>query len=282
MIKIKPIKTKKRNRRHREPLATRASRSAKKWGKILAFTLPLPAIAFGAWWAYGKVTTSEYLAVKDITVIGAERVAPEEVVAASGIVQGQNLFSFSKDEVTARLKANPWLESVEIDREVPGSIEITVRERAAIALVKLDVLYVMDSKGVIFKKYSAEEGLDLPVVTGLSKESLSSATENLEERLMELISVLTNRSGFNITNVSEINIDADHGLSLFTLDEGVRLEVGMGSFEEKLASFEKILGTRGGVLKGIEAFDLNNYREVIVRFTTDVVKEGGTGDGEKG
>ena len=148
--------------------------------------------------------------------------------------------------------------------------------------MKLDALYVMDTSGVIFKKYSAEEGLDLPVVTGLSKESLASGGENLEERLMELISVLTNRSGFNITNVSEINIDADHGLSLFTLDEGVRLDVGMGSFEEKLASFEKILGTRGGVLKGIEAFDLNNYREVIVRFTTDVVKEGGTGDGKKG
>jgi len=182
----------------------------------------------------------------------------------------------------ARLKANPWLEAVDINRELPGTIEITVRERDAIALVKLDALYVMDSNGVIFKKYAAEEGLDLPVVTGLSKESLASGTENLEARLMELISVLTNRSGFNITNVSEIKIDADYGLSLFTLDEGVRLDMGMGSFEEKLASFEKILGTRDGVLKGIEAFDLNNHREVIVRFTTDVVKEGGKGDGKKG
>ncbi|CAG1066365.1 Cell division protein DivIB [uncultured bacterium] len=281
-MKMKPFKTKKRNRRHREPLGPRAVRGAKKIGKVLAFTIPLPALAFGAWWAYGQVTTSKYLVVTDVTVAGAQRVAPEELVAASGIVQGQNIFSFSKDEVLARLKANPWLESIEINRELPGSIEITVKERDAIALVKLDSLYVMDSNGVIFKRYSAEEGLDLPVVTGLTKESLASATENLEERLMELISVLTNRSGFNITNVSEIKIDADHGLSLFTLDEGVRLDVGMGSFEEKLVSFEKILGTRDGVLKGIEAFDLNNHREVIVRFTTDVVKEGGEGDGKKG
>ncbi|OGP14151.1 MAG: hypothetical protein A2052_05875 [Deltaproteobacteria bacterium GWA2_54_12] len=282
MMKIKPIKTKKRNRRHREPLSARASRSAKKWGKVLAFVLPIPAFVYGAWWAYGQVTTSPYLNITDITVAGAQRVASEEVLAASGIVQGQNIFSFSKDEVTSRLKANPWLESVEINRELPGTIEITVKERDAIALVKLDSLYVMDSNGVIFKKFTAEEGLDLPVVTGLSKESLAAGTENIETRLMELISVLTNRSGFNITNVSEIKIDADHGLSLFTLDEGVRLDVGMGSFEEKLASFEKILGTRDGVLKGIEAFDLNNHREVIVRFTTDVVKEGGEGDGKKG
>lgn len=282
MMKIKPIKTKKRNRRHREPLSARASRSAKKWGKVLAFALPIPVLAYGVWWTYGQVTTSPYLAITDITVAGAQRVASEEVLAASGIVQGQNIFSFSKDEVLSRLKANPWLESVEINRDLPGTIEITVKERDAIALVKLDSLYVMDSNGVIFKKYTAEEGLDLPVVTGLTKESLAAGTENIETRLMELISVLTNRSGFNITNVSEIKIDADHGLSLFTLDEGVRLDVGMGSFEEKLASFEKILGTRDGVLKGIEAFDLNNHREVIVRFTTDVVKEGGEGDGKKG
>jgi len=281
-MKMKPIKTRKRNRRHREPLATRASRSAKKWGMVLAFALPVPALVYGAWWAYGQVTTSPYLVIEDITVAGAQRVAAEEVLAASGIVQGRNIFYFSKDEVLARLKANPWLEAVDINRELPGTIEITVRERDAIALVKLDALYVMDSNGVIFKKYAAEEGLDLPVVTGLSKESLASGTENLEARLMELISVLTNRSGFNITNVSEIKIDADYGLSLFTLDEGVRLDMGMGSFEEKLASFEKILGTRDGVLKGIEAFDLNNHREVIVRFTTDVVKEGGKGDGKKG
>ena len=281
-MKMKPIKTRKRNRRHREPLATRASRSAKKWGMVLAFALPVPALVYGAWWAYGQVTTSPYLVIEDITVAGAQRVAAEEVLAASGIVQGRNIFYFSKDEVLARLKANPWLESVEINRELPGTIEITVKERDAIALVKLDSLYVMDSNGVIFKKFTAEEGLDLPVVTGLSKESLAAGTENIETRLMELISVLTNRSGFNITNVSEIKIDADYGLSLFTLDEGVRLDVGMGSFEEKLASFEKILGTRDGVLKGIEAFDLNNHREVIVRFTTDVVKEGGEGDGKKG
>lgn len=281
-MKIKPIKIKKSNRRHRDPLATRAARSAKRWTRVLAFALPVPALAFGAWWAYGQMKATEYFALKDITVVGASRAVPEELVAASGLVQGQNLFTFSKDEVASRLKANPWLESVEIDRDLPGSIEITVRERNPIAIVKLDALYVMDSKGVVFKRYSGEEGLDLPVVTGLSKESLASDGENLETRLMELISVLTNRSGFNITNVSEIKIDADHGLSLFTLDEGVRLDVGMGSFEEKLASFEKILSTRGGVLKGIEAFDLNNHREVIVKFSTDVVKEGGAGNGKKG
>src|SRR4030065_1874546 len=109
-MKMKPIKTRKRNRRHREPLATRASRSAKKWGKVLAFALPVPALVYGAWWAHGQVTTSPYLVIEDITVAGAQRVAAEEGLAASGIVQGRNIFYFSKDEVLARVKAHPRLE----------------------------------------------------------------------------------------------------------------------------------------------------------------------------
>lgn len=280
--KIKPARSRKTNRRHKEPLKARASRTAAMVGKALAIALPLPVLAYGAWWAWSEATASPYLAVTEVTVAGAQRVAKEEIISASGITPGQNMFSFSKDEVASLLRANPWVERVDINRELPGTVEITVKEREATALVSLETLYVMDSGGVIFKRYSAEDGLDLPIVTGLTRDALASGGAAIEASLMELISVLTKRSGFNITGVSEISVDADHGISIYTLEDGVRLDLGTGSFEEKLASFEKIRDTRGGVLKGIEAFDLNNHREVVVRFTTGVVKEGGEGNGKKG
>lgn len=277
------IKPKKRNRRLSEPFSVRAGRVARGVGKVLAIALTVPAIGYLSWWAYGKVTASEYLSIKGIAVSGIERVAKEEIVELSGIKEGQNIFTFSEDAVIAGVKSNPWVESVEVDRNFPDTVEIIVKERSPVVLVKMDSLYLMDSHGVIFKKYSAEEdSLDLPVVTGLSSQNLGQKERDLEARLLELISVLTNRRGFNITKVSEISIDPNHGLSLFTLEEGVRLDVGTGEFEEKLASFEKILDTRDGVLRGIEAFDLTNHREVIVRFTTDIVKRGGEADGQKG
>lgn len=277
------IKPRKRNRRHREPFRVRAGRVFKGVGKVLAIVLPLPAIGYCGWWVYGQATASEYLSIKGIAVSGVERVAREDVVELSGIKEGQNILSFSEDAVIANLKANPWIESAEVGRNFPDTVEIIVRERAPVVLVKLEALYLMDSQGVIFKRYSAEEdSLDLPVVTGLSPQNLGNRERDLEARLLELISVLTNRRGFNITRVSEISIDPNHGLSLFTLEEGVRLDVGTGEFEEKLASFEKILETRDGVLRGIEAFDLTNHREVIVKFTTDIVKRGGEADGQKG
>ena len=277
------VKPKKRNRRFKEPLRVRAGRLFKGVGKVLAIVLPLPAIGYGGWWVYGQATGSEYLSIKGIAVSGVERVAREDIVDLSGIKEGQNILAFSEDAVIANLKSNPWIESAEVDRNFPDTVEIIVKERAPVVLVKLEALYLMDSQGVIFKRYSAEEdSLDLPVVTGLSQQNLGPKERDLEARLLELISVLTNRRGFNITRVSEISIDPNHGLSLFTLEEGVRLDVGTGGFEEKLVSFEKILDTRDGVLRGIEAFDLNNHREVIVRFTTDIVKRGGEADGQKG
>lgn len=283
-MKIKTINgAKRKNRKFREPFWVRAKRFIVKSSKVLAVVFAFPAVAFGGWWSYNELKTTPYLAIKKINVAGVQKITKEEMMELSGLKEGQNLLSFDADEVALKLKANPWVDTVEVKRGVPDTVDIIVRERQPIALVKLDSLYVMDSHGVVFKRFSAEEdGLDLPVVTGLTIEGMKEDVKGLEGRLLELITTLTNRNGFDITEVSEINIDPVYGLSIFTLEEGVRLDVGMDRFEEKLASFDKILKTRDGVLKGIEAFDLNNHREVIVRFTTDVVKEGGEADGQKG
>ncbi|WKZ33241.1 MAG: FtsQ-type POTRA domain-containing protein [Thermodesulfobacteriota bacterium] len=274
---------KKKNRRLKEPFSLRAARAARSTARVLAFALPLPILAFGSWWAHGKLTTASYLNITGISVVGAERVGEEDVIGLSGLKEGQNLFSFSKDQVVSSLKANAWIESASIDRKLPDKVVIEITERRPAVFVKTDALYLMDARGIIFKRYSAEdEGLDLPVVTGFIPGRFGEREEEMEGRLLELISLLNSRSGFNIAGVSEISVDPAHGLSIFTLDEGVRLDVGLDGFEEKLLSFERILGTRDGVLRGIEAFDLKNHREVVVRFATDVVKRGGEANGEKG
>lgn len=271
------------NRRLREPLKVRAGRSAKKAVKIFVAAALLPAVAFGSWWLYKEVTTTEHLFVRDIKVEGIQKVSKEMVVELSGIQIGQNILSFDKDEAAESIRLNPWVETVEIDRSLPDVVTIEIKERLPIALVKLDELYVMDSSGVVFKKFSQEDNLDLPVVTGLTKDSLTGEdSKGVQENLLRLISILSGRAGFNITQVSEINVDPAMGLSIYTLEDGVRLDVGLEDFEDKLASFEKVLRHRGGSLNGIEAMDLNDNREVVVRFTTNVVKEGGEAHGQKG
>jgi len=276
-------KKKKRNRRRQsEPLASRARKGTLKALKVALALAVLPALAYGSILFYRVLVTTEYLAITSVAVTGAVRVAPDEAVGLSGITEGQNILSFNATEAAEGLKANPWVLSAEVKRRLPGSVEIALTEREPAALVLLDKdLYVMDSSGTVFKKYTAADRLDLPVVTGLTREALKDGGAEAAN-LMQLMTVLRNREGLvNLAKVSEINVDPVFGLSIYTLDEGVRLSVGSGSFSDKLASFDKVVASRGGVLGGIEAMDLNNSRSVVVRFTDKAFKEGGV-NGQKG
>lgn len=275
-------KKKKRNRRkQKEPFSARVRGRALRVLKAAAVLAVLPALAYGAVRFYRVLVTTEYLAVTSVAVTGAVRVAPEEAVELSGITEGQNMLSFSAGDVVEALKTNPWVKKASLKRMLPGSVEIVITERVPAALVHLDgALYVMDASGTVFKKYAAADGLDLPVVTGLTKDALKEGGAEAAG-LMELMAALKAREGFNLSNVSEINVDPVFGLSIYTLDEGVRLAVGSGSFAGKLASFDKVVAQRGGALGGIEEMDLNNSRAVVVRFTTKAFKEGGA-NGQKG
>ena len=279
---MKPVKSKKRNRRWREPFRVRAKRTGLKTVKAVALIGALPALAFAAWKGYNTLITTQYLSVIAVNVNGSERIPKEEIAALSGIKEGQNILSFETGQAEASIKTNPWIEDAKVERSYPDVIDIEVRERSPVALVKLDVLYVMDSSGVVFKKYAPDDDLDLPIVTGLTMAGLMDSTKVPDEGLMDLIGVLSARAGFNIAKVSEISVDPVFGFSIYTLEEGVRLDVGRDSFEEKLSAFERVLGTRNGGLRGIEAFDLYNPRAVTVRFNTNVVQEGGGTDGQKG
>lgn len=285
------IKPKKRNRRLKEPLRARLKRSFLRITKVALATLAIPAVSFCGWWAYRQAVTTPYLAIHHIEVKGSRRVPKEEVLRLSGIRQGQNILSFSAKDAAGAIRENPWVENALIDRNLPDSVTIEVRERYPVAIVKLDSLYVMDINGVVFKRLSRGDSLDLPVITGLTKEGIGTDRKGLQGGVIELIRTLTERKGFDITRVSEINVDPVFGLSVYTLEGGVRLTFGTGgtggiggagSFEQQLRAFERVLKSRNGVLDGVEAMDLTTPGSVIVRFNTNIVREGGEAHGKKG
>jgi hypothetical protein len=133
----------------------------------------------------------------------------------------------------------------------------------------------MDSGGLLFKRYSVVDGLDLPVVTGLDADEIDSGLFVDDSVLMGLLNRLDGRNGFNTEDVSEIHVDTEYGYTLYTVDEGVMLELGTGDFESKLGRFERIVRARGGTLTGVAAIDLTRESDVVIKYIGNVVKEGG-------
>ncbi|MBI5235342.1 MAG: FtsQ-type POTRA domain-containing protein [Deltaproteobacteria bacterium] len=257
------------NKRLSEPLSKRTRRFFSGAVKTAAIAVVIGAAVYGAWWIRAIATASPYLAISSIKVSGVERITRGEVLSASGIRTGDNMFGFSASEAEARIKDNPWVNEAVVRRTSLGAVSIEISERRPVALIRLDDLYVMDASGTAFKRYSGSDALDLPVITGLERAELKEDATGLSAWVVALLSALSQRRGFSIADVSEIHADKVFGLSVYT-DDGVRLDLGVGRFEEKLSAYEKILKSRGS-LRGIEAIDLNNTRGVVVKFADMVV-----------
>ncbi|MBI5885361.1 MAG: FtsQ-type POTRA domain-containing protein [Deltaproteobacteria bacterium] len=276
---VKPRTIRRVNRRVRPPFLSRARAFMGRRGRMILVAAGVSAAGIGGYMGYCELMTSPYLAVTGITVDGAKRLSEDEIIAESGIEEGCNLFSFSAGDAAEAVKRLAWVVQAQVRRTGLDTVRIEIKEREPVALVRFerpgapDRLRIMDSAGVVFAEYSHEDALDLPVVTGVIEgwEGRDDGGEWSAPAVMRLIAFLKQRKGFNINDVSEIHADGVFGLTVYTLNDGVRLNVGTGGFEEKFAAFDRIVASRGGTLSGIEAMDLINPGEVVVKFTTNMV-----------
>jgi cell division protein FtsQ len=267
------FKKRNKNRLAREPLTwrvkqilVRAARAAGVFATIL-FLLYVGSIV------YEELLTSPYLEIKTIEVEGTVRVTKQKLIELSGIERGQNILSVGLNEAQDMVKNHPFVKEAEIKRRLPETVNMVITEREPAALVMVDELYVMDKNGELFKRYSVEDGLDLPVITGMGKritegegEFQSAIEPGFRTKLLTLIGVLTEGEKFRLEDISEIRVDPTYGFSLYTLDEGVRVEMGKEGFTGKVLKLNKVLQARGGRLTGIESIDLTSERGVVVRF----------------
>ncbi len=268
------VKKKKRsNRRRREPFVKRAARRVAVAAKVVVAMVLVVFIGYGSWWLYGKAITTEELAVRHLAVTGALRTQPREIIRLSGIREGQNIYSFSAGEVERMIEENPWVLSAAVKRRLPGTVKIVIKERRPVAIVQMRDLFVMDSEGTVFKKLDSGERLDLPLVTGLSKEMVENEGA-LMSSFMRLFTLLEERKGFNLDNVSEIHCDATYGFTLHTLGSGLKVELGSSRFEAGLRLFDRVRSMKKETLRGAVAVDVRRAGEALVKYDHDVAKRG--------
>lgn len=266
-------KKKKGNRRRREPFVRRAAHRLFVAAKAVAALGLVAFIGYGTWWLYEKAITTPELAVTRLSVKGALRTQPRELIRLARITEGQNIFSFSSSEAERLIGENPWVLSAAVKRRLPGTVKIVVQERRPMAIVQMEGLFVMDSNGTIFKRLDPGEVLDLPLVTGLSEDMIEN-NHGLMSSFIRLITVLEKRSGFNLDDVSEIHCDVLYGLTLHTLDHGLRVELGDSNFEARLERFERVAAMKKGILRGVVSVDVRKAGEAVLRYDFDVAKGG--------
>ncbi len=139
----------------------------------LLTVIGLGGVAYGAVSGARWLRTTPRFGLHAITVAGNAHVTRDEVIARAHVAMGENLFTLSLDEVRARVAECPWVSGVEVARQLPDGLTITVSERRPTALIMVDGgVYLADADGKPFKRAAIEagEGAGLTIVSGLDRK----------------------------------------------------------------------------------------------------------------
>jgi cell division protein FtsQ len=130
-------------RRRLGPILSRRTRLAAGTGSaLLVVALPIGLIAsgmFSSTWNNLRaqaieVSASAGLKVQEIYVSGRNRTPSDKLLGTLGIKRGDPILGFSLVEAKQRLQALAWVRDVSIERRLPGTVYLSIREREPIAL----------------------------------------------------------------------------------------------------------------------------------------------------
>ena len=128
--------------------------------KILVFVAICGAIA---------VALALFFKVDKVTVTGNSRYSADKIVEAAGIQTGDNMFFLNKYKASEQITtALPYVETVQIRRQLPDTLVVTVTECTAPAAVQQDgKLWLLSGDGKIVDSKTGD-GKQYAMVKGLS------------------------------------------------------------------------------------------------------------------
>lgn len=104
--------------------------------------------------------------IRQIDILGNDKVSKEEVIALSGISPGINIFEFNEAICSQGIKVHPMIKDVEIKRKFNRTIAINIIERQTWALIPYDNIFLcVDDTGVCFDKLNYASFNDVPIIT---------------------------------------------------------------------------------------------------------------------
>ena len=129
--------------------------------KSLLGRIPLPriprGIAFGALGivavlvvAFAVIVNSGLFAATDVWIKGSEHVSKEAAEQLIDLPEGTSLLNVDESAISERLKQNPWVSGVDIERVYPHTLVIKPHERAVAAVVYIasdDIAWAIGDDG---------------------------------------------------------------------------------------------------------------------------------------
>ncbi len=181
---------------------------------------------------------SVFFKISVIKVEGGTRYPPEQVIQASGIKTGDNLFFVNKFDATSRIfKQLPYAETVTMKRDLPNIIIISIKDATAVAYIQDgDGSWLMDKSCKLLEKAPNGNVSGLIPISGATLtqpeagQKLKLSDNAKQNALFQLMSEFSSRG--LLKDVKKIDLASGADIRFFYL----------GRFNVKLGNSEDLKG----------------------------------------
>lgn len=246
--------------------------------------LVMGSLALSRW-----TQTSPAFNLDTIEVTGNSAVGKEEIITVSGLERGRNIWSADLAETERRLMLDRRFERVELNRKLPGTVVVRVKELQPVALVQLDRLYGVSERAELIP-LSPGKGLpDLPVITvdpasyrpawsdRPAPDGAASRDRHFETlregllgnpgigRALYLMKVLSTMSPAMYSELSEVHVSSPNDPIAYMVEGGLAIRFGTGHYPGKIEMLRRTVERLEADAIRTRLIDLRFKGQVIVR-----------------
>ena len=238
--------------------------------RTLAFVAVLAACGFGAHYAYRAVLRSTYFDVATIRFSGTRNALPSELMPLAEGAKGHSIFRTDGAALAANVARHPWVREAKVQRVLPRTLLIDVREQSAAAVLVLERLYLLNDAGEPFKAATPQEAEGLVLVTGLSREQLRQRGPQAQALLGNALKALASYHSGPRPRLSELHLGRDGELTFFLRKSGTALRFGKTLSPDRLAQLDAVWSALGPAKARAQALFLDHEvrtNRVVVRMS---------------
>lgn len=158
-----------------------------------------------------------FFTLSEIKLVGAKYLTEEDVMKIGDIYIGEPLFKLETDVVQSRLSKDLRVEDVSVRRDLPHTLEVTIKERQPLATVSCDYGYLdLDRNAVVIDSYKTLKTMQIPVINGAAVRDLYIGDEVGDEIIKKILDFLERLSEDTLNRLSEIAIVEENYIVLYS------------------------------------------------------------------
>ncbi len=180
-----------------------------------------------------------FFKISDIKITGQTRYSEEEILEASGIETGTNMFMINKFASINRMFSKLYyLDEVRVRRRLPDTVEIIVSDTEPVTSIRIaDEYWLMDKRCKLLETVDEQKAKEFGILEGLEVKNASAGKiieSDDQDKLSKLKEFLTAAyDGGVLKDIKDINFEKLYDVS-FRFEDRFTVNIGStGDYERK-------------------------------------------------